>query len=178
MIYRPDASGDRISDFSIVGYKQGKTAIPTVPTAVTITDDGISDDTARIQAAINQVAAMPLGADGIRGAVLLKSGSYDIAGQLTINASGVVLRGEGTGDTGTIVHARGTDQRALISISGSGSRSLSGSTYNLIDKTVPAGTNSFRVNSTAGLNVGDLDLSYPPQPGQLDSRHRHGSTLK
>ena len=74
MIYRPDASGDRISDFSIVGYKQGKTAIPTVPTVVTITDDGTSDDTARIQAAINQVEAMPLGADGTRGAVLLKSG--------------------------------------------------------------------------------------------------------
>jgi hypothetical protein len=96
MIYRPDASGDRITDFSIVGYQQGKTPIPTAPTAVTITDDGVSDDTARIQAAINQVAAMPLGSDGIRGAVLLKSGSYDIAGQLTINTSGVVLRGEGT----------------------------------------------------------------------------------
>ncbi len=156
MIYRPDEQGDRISDYSIVGYKQSKVPIPTdVPTMVALSDDGASDDTTRIQAAINQVAAMPIQSNGYRGAVLLRSGSYDVAGQLVINASGVVLRGEGREDTGTIVHARGTDQRALISITGSGSRSLTGSTYNIIDKTVPAGANSFRVDSTAGLNVGD-----------------------
>ena len=68
------------------------------------------------------------------------------------------------GDTGTIVHARGTDQRTLISISGSGSRSVSGSTYNIIDKTVPAGTNKFRVDSTAGLNIGDPIYLTRPSP--------------
>jgi len=53
------------------------------------------DDTASIQTAINAVAAMPLGADGFRGAVLLNAGSYDINTQLTIGASGIVLRGVG-----------------------------------------------------------------------------------
>jgi hypothetical protein len=154
MIYKPDVQGDRIADYSIVGYRQSKTAIPNVPVAITVTA-GAGDDTARVQSAIDQVAAMPLGPDGFRGAVLLKSGLYDIADQIKINASGIVLRGEGYGDTGTIVRARGTDQRALISIAGTGSVLPTGPTYSILDKTVPAGTNSFRVNSTAGLSVGD-----------------------
>ncbi len=162
MIYTPDVEGDRISDFSIVGYGQGKTAIPDVPVAVTVYADSDSDDdTARLQAAIDQVAAMPL-VNGVRGAVLLTAGSYEIASQLKINASGVVLRGEGQGDTGTILHATGTSTReevyragGLICIDGTGSNTLSGSTYSIIDKKVPAGTNSFRVNSTSGLSVGN-----------------------
>jgi hypothetical protein len=165
MIYKPDAQGDRISDYSIVGYRQSKASIPNVPVAATVFA-GDGDDTARVQAAIDQVAAMPLGPDGFRGAVLLKSGLYDIAGQIAINASGIVLRGEGYGDTGTIVRARGTDQRALVNISGSGSMTFTGPAYSILDKTVPAGANSFRVNSTAGLNVGDSILLTRPSTAE------------
>ena len=113
------------------------------------------DDTASIQAAINQVSALPLGANGFRGAVLLDAGDYDIAGQLTIAASGVVLRGVGRESNQTVLHATGTSQRELISIAGSGSQSLTGSTRNMIDKVVPVGARSFRVDSTSGFAVGD-----------------------
>jgi hypothetical protein len=154
------------------------------------------DDTASIQAAINQVSALPLGANGFRGAVLLATGDYDIAGQLTIATSGVVLRGVGRESNQTVLHATGTSQRELISIAGSGSQSLTGSTRNMIDKVVPVGARSFRVDSTSGFAVGDTvrvtrpstsdwisDLgmdSIPPrgdggpvtqwQPGSLDIR--------
>ena len=97
---------------------------------------------------------MPLQPNGYRGAVLLQAGHYDINTQLNINASGVVLRGVGRDTNGTVLHGRGTTQRALVNIIGSGSQSLTGSTYNMIDKVVPAGTNSFRVNSVSGLAVG------------------------
>ncbi len=160
MIYLPDAEGDRICDFSMVGYKQGKSLIPDVPVKATVAP-GQGDATARIQAAIDQVAAMHL-VNGFRGAVLLKAGSYDIQSQLKINASGIVLRGEGQGDNGTILHARGTNRRdklrfgGLIDIDGTGNRKLIGSKYGIIDKVVPAGMNSLRVDSTAGLHVGDM----------------------
>ncbi len=163
LIYVPDAQGDRILDFSGVGYRgQGSQLIPTsVTNAVTIGPTG-GDDTAHIQAAINQVSSLPLGPDGFRGAVLLQPGTYDIADQLEIRASGVVLRGSGSGTSGTVLHGRnpltgGTDpnQRPLIQVYGNGSRSDVGSTRNMIDKVVPAGATSFRVNSTSGFAVGD-----------------------
>lgn len=154
LVYVPDAQGDRVPDFSDVGYKAGKVAIPIVPTAVTVAPVA-GDDTASIQAAINQVAAMPLGADGFRGAVSLAAGEYQIGGQLTIGSSGVVLRGAGQDGNGTLLRATGTSQRDLIRVLGTGSQSLTGSTRQMIDKTVPVGATSFRVDTTSGFSVGD-----------------------
>ncbi len=162
LIYIPDAEGDHILDFSNVGYQgRGTELIPVnVPTAVTISPIS-GDDTASIQAAIDLVAAMPLGADGYRGAVLLQAGTYDIDSQLEIHVSGIVLRGEGRGAGGTVLHGRnplsgGTNpnQRPLVLISGIGGRTNIGSTRNMIDKVVPAGSRSFRVDSTSGTVTG------------------------
>ncbi len=163
LIYVPDAEGDRILDFSNVGYRgQGTQLIPAaIPSVVTINPIG-GDDTAHIQAAINQVSALPLGPDGFRGTVLLGPGTFDIADQLQIRASGVVLRGSGSGIGGTVLHGRNPltggdnpNQRPLIQVLGNGNRSDVGSTRNMIDKVVPAGSRSFRVDSTSGFSVGD-----------------------
>lgn len=156
LIYTPDAEADRLLDFSDVGYQGvGTTAIPgNVPNVVTV-GPGAGDDTAAINNAIAQAAAMPLGANGYRGAVLLLPGDYDINGQININTSGIVLRGSGRNGGGTVLHARGTSQRPLVAISGTGSQSLTGSTRNMIDKVTPAGSRSFRVDSTSGFAVGD-----------------------
>ncbi len=164
LIYVPDAEGDHILDFSNVGYEgRGTELIPdNVPTVVTLSPIA-GDDTASIQAAIDQVAAMPLGPDGYRGAVLLQAGTYDIDSQLEIRASGVVLRGVGRGTGDTVLHGRnplsgGTNpnQRPLIRVYGNGSLTNIGSTRNMIDKVVPAGSRSFRVDSTSGFSVGDM----------------------
>lgn len=156
LIYAPDAQGDRVLDFSDVGFRgTGVAAIPgDVPTVVTV-GPGAGDDTTAINNAIAQAAALPAGANGFRGAVLLLPGDYDVNGQININASGVVLRGSGRDGGGTVLHARGTNQRPLINITGTGSQTLTGSTRNMIDKVVPAGSRSFRVDSTAGFTVGD-----------------------
>jgi hypothetical protein len=156
LIYVPDAEGDRILDFSRVGYQgRGTQLIPNdVPNAVVISPIA-GDDTANIQAAINAVAALPI-VDGFRGAVLLAAGHYDIGAQLTIGASGIVLRGVGRETSDTVLHGRGTDQRPLIQVLGAGSPSFSGNPKrNMIDKVVPAGATSFRVDSVSGLDVGD-----------------------
>src|SRR3954470_17572188 len=92
LAYVTDQHGDRIPDFSTAGYKGGGEPIPDVPIRIVVLRrDG--DSTARIQAAIDHVSSLPPDKNGIRGAVLLAPGRHEVAGGLTIAASGVVLRG-------------------------------------------------------------------------------------
>src|SRR5215213_8983207 len=91
--YIPDAQGNIIPDFSRVGYYQGDKPLPSIPVVKTISPSADAQQT--IQAAIEEVSAMPLNKDGFRGAILLKKGTYEIPGTLLIRASGIVLRGEG-----------------------------------------------------------------------------------
>src|SRR5258707_15419923 len=82
-------------DFSHAGYMGGGVAIPTVPVKRTVKPtDG--DDTAAIQTAITEVAGMKL-ENGSRGAVLLEVGTFTCSNTITLSASGVVLRGSGSG---------------------------------------------------------------------------------
>lgn len=171
LIYVPDAEGDRILDFSGAGYQgQGLNAIPEdVPNVITLSPIG-GDDTASIQNAINQIAAMPLQSNGYRGAVLLQAGDYDINSQLNINASGIVLRGVGRETNGTVLHGRGTSQRSLINVKGSGGLSGVGSTRNLIDKVVPAGSRSFRVDVPGEFSIGDkVRVTRPGTQAWIDA---------
>lgn len=97
-------------DFSYAGYGAGK-PLPSVKAALRVLPSG-ADDTARIQGALDAVAARAINTDGFRGAVILAPGRFHVAGQLTLRASGVVLRGSGA-DRTTIV-AEGMDRRALV----------------------------------------------------------------
>ncbi len=96
LVYVPDYRGNRIPDFSHAGYMGGGVALPNAPVRVSLRPEP-GDNRERIQAAIDQVSAMTPDADGIRGAVLLRQGVYEIRGDLRIATSGVVLRGEGAG---------------------------------------------------------------------------------
>src|SRR6266540_7353888 len=60
LAYKTLPTGERIMDFSHAGYMGGGVALPTVPVKRTVKPSGGADDTATIQAAINEVAAMPL----------------------------------------------------------------------------------------------------------------------
>ena len=73
--YQPDAAGNRIPDFSHCGYMGGGVAIPSAPVRITLRPSGnTSDDTARIQGAIDKLSKLPVGRNSIRGALLLKKG--------------------------------------------------------------------------------------------------------
>ncbi len=65
LVYQPDNKGNRIPDFSGVGYKNSEVDIPEVPVVKTVTAV-IGDNFSNIQNAINEVAAMPLQANGLR----------------------------------------------------------------------------------------------------------------
>ena len=111
LVYVPDEQGNTILDSSHAGYGGGGVAIPTVPVKETIWPVA-GDNTDNVQAAIDKVSALPLDKNGFRGAVLLRAGYYKMATSVTIKASGVVLRGEGSGDTGTILIGMGTGRAA------------------------------------------------------------------
>src|SRR5690348_10058417 len=100
LTYKTDDRGDRVPDFSHAGYRGGGVPIPDAPARVLVTPTP-GDNTARIQAAIDYVSSLPPDGNGIRGAVLLTNGRYPIASHLKITTSGVILRGQGSGDDGT-----------------------------------------------------------------------------
>lgn len=158
VLRQPDALGNRVLDYSEAGFRGGVSPIPDVPVKITISPVP-GDNGANIQNAINAVKALPLDANGFRGAVLLAAGEYPISNSITINASGIVLRGAGESPSGTILRATGAGQRTLVSITGSGSAStVSGTTHNITDLYVPVGARSFNVDSAAGLAAGDRVL--------------------
>lgn len=166
LVYVADSLGNKIPDFSNAGYKGGGVALPYVATKETVWPVN-GDNSANIQAAIDRVSALPLDASGYRGAVLLKMGLYQLGTPLTIKASGIVLRGEGMSDIGTILVGKipsgdsgnRSTRQSLINISGaSGSTPLEETKQVILDKYVPVGTRSFSVASAKGLKAGDKVL--------------------
>ncbi len=116
--YTADARGNRIMDFSHAGYKGGGVRIPDVRVARTV-KPAAGDNTAQIQAAIDEVSKRAPDANGFRGAVLLEQGTYDVAANLRIAASGVVLRGSGSGVNGTVLRVTGAPHR-VFTVGGAG----------------------------------------------------------
>ena len=123
LTYTADEKGNVIPDFSGVGYQNSEKPIPFVPVVKTV-NAVAGDNVANVQNAINEVAAMPL-VNGIRGAILFKAGTYAMNKAINVNASGIVLRGEGLA---TNFRATGTVQYDLININGnSGKTEISAS---------------------------------------------------
>jgi hypothetical protein len=155
MVYVPDYRGNRIIDFSQSGYGGGGVPLPDVQARVVV-EPGEGDDTARIQDAIDRVALMPVRSDGFRGAVLLKKGNYEIAGKLSISTGGIVLRGEGDGEDGTVLRATGTTKRNIIEAKGGSGPVLDSSTrQEIVDLYVPSGASVIEVADASSYNVGD-----------------------
>jgi hypothetical protein len=128
--YATDSQGNRIMDFSYAGYASGGVTIPDVSVQVTV-NPVFGDNTANIQNAIDQVSALASDTRGIRGAVLLLPGAYEVDGTLSITASGVVLRGSGSGTNGSVI-TMGGSPHLVLSIQGSGSWQTVGSSAAMI----------------------------------------------
>ncbi|KAK3814111.1 MAG: hypothetical protein J3Q66DRAFT_389475 [Benniella sp.] len=129
MDFPPDRWGNRVPDFSQVGYRGGHVPLPQVPVTITLqpSADPPINDRARIQNAIDWAGRQPLQEfklrDGktvikTRGAVLLQAGIYRIQGALILNKPGVVLRGEGNDPAGTILVAMGQFKHDFINMNG------------------------------------------------------------
>ncbi len=165
LVYEILARGDRVPDYSHAGYRGGGVPLPVLSAKVLVSPvDG--DDGARIQAAIDHVSALAPDASGHRGAVQLEAGRYEVAGQLKITASGVVLRGAGSGADGTVLVATGTDRRPLIEVAGRYERKDLAAARAVADDYVPVGAIQLRVADTTGLKIGQSIAIERPSPAE------------
>jgi len=155
LIYIPDSKGNIVPDFSGVGYMNSESPIPTVVVVKTI-NPVLGDNLANIQNAINEVSVLTPDANGFRGAILFKAGTYNISNSITISVSGIVLRGEGFDGSGTNFIATKTSQHNLINFVGaSGTSVISSSTKAITNAYLPIGTKQVSVASGHTFGVGD-----------------------
>ena len=158
LVYKTLPGGDRIIDFSHAGYGGGGVKLPVVPVEKTIEPSG-GDDSAAIQQAIDAVAALPL-KNGVRGAVLLKPGTFHCEKPITLSQDGIVVRGSGPDEKGTVVEMTGAAHTCL-SIQGANlkfAKENPDDIYPVTDKYVPSGATSLSVKDAKGLRVGDTVL--------------------
>lgn len=152
LVYTAASDGDRVPDFSGCGYRHGAEP-PVVPVVLKLAPTPSGDDTERVQKALDAVAARTPDANGLRGALLLTKGEYRIGGSLKITAGGVVLRGEGDGEAGTVLRATGKTPRALIAVGGGDFRGV-GTVLPVASVRVPVGATRVPLTSVNGLSVG------------------------
>lgn len=136
-------------DYSTCGYHASEEAIPYVRNAVRVSASG-GDSYARIQHAIDYVAAIEPDDGGHRGAVLLDADTFYISRPLRISASGVVLRGAGKDKT--VIVKKGVERGALIYIEG-GKNLVAGDTIDI----------------SGDVEAGAVTLTLAkPMPGSID----------
>ena len=165
LVYKDyNGNGASIVDYSYCGYRKGEEEIPDVKVVKTIDANYRTNHTALIQSAIDEVAALPLEE---RGAILLKAGKYTVTDTITINASGIVLRGEGQGEDGTIIYDARQKQATTLTIKGGGAyNTVSGTKSTVADTYVPAGKTELNLSSVSAYKVGDT-VSVTCTPNNL-----------
>ncbi|MGX5820975.1 hypothetical protein ACWKWU_22450 [Chitinophaga lutea] len=159
LVYKTLPKGDRIPDFSYAGYGGGGISIPSPAATITI-GPVEGDNSAQIQAAIDKVAAMPL-QNGFRGVVALKAGEYPVSQPIVIRHSGIVLRGSGAGENGTVLRLTDKPHTAVM-IAGTVRTTRIGEPTDMADEYVPAGATTFRVLHPGGFKAGDtISINRP-----------------
>jgi len=174
LVYQPYTEpGDTIPDFSYAGYARSEKPIPDLPVVVTLqplageaaTDGSMAyptgpDSHQRIQSALDAAAARQPDADGFRGAVLLKKGTYYVHDELVIR-SGVVLRGEGDDADGTVLIFR--DTPLGIRAGAAADVVELGEPAPIADAYVPAGSMKVTVADASAFQPGDtVDVRKTP----------------
>lgn len=158
--YQADSLGNRIPDFSYCGYKAGEQPIPDITTGILVPLTN-EDATDRIQAAIDYISKLPTDKNGLRGAVILEAGQYKVKGSLHLHTSGVVIRGSGFGDNGTILLGDGKDRTTLIRIHGKKDTKVQNAA-GITDEYVPVNANSVQVTTPNIFKTGDLVVINRP----------------
>lgn len=158
--YIKDEQGNRIPDFSYCGYEASEENIPQVAAKVFVPLIK-GDATLKIQQALDYVATLPLQSDGFRGAVQLAKGTYHLSGRLVIRASGVVLRGSGMNDDGTLLIAEGKDRQTFIRVLGENNLEL-GKPSSILDGYVPVNSKTVQVADANQFQVGQHVIIHRP----------------
>jgi hypothetical protein len=162
LTYQTTSKGDRIADYSHAGYGGGGVKLPDIPIKKEVSPSG-GDDTAAIQSAIDEVAALPL-ENGFCGAVLLKAGIFHCSQPIKLSLSGVVLRGSGSGKDGTRIEMTG-DPHVCIAFHGGRigyPKEKQENIFSITDPYIPSGAEHISVKDSKELTVGDaIRIRWP-----------------
>ncbi len=167
-----DSNGYKIPDFSHAGYMGSDEELPThgveYGTQISLTNP-TGDETTRIQNAINTVSALSPNGHGYRGAVVLSAGTWNFSDMLTVNTSGVVIRGAGMDETilqftenyvNRGLHVGGPSTTAAPSTLWTSGRD--GTQWNIETAVVDVGDTSFDVEAGHTLEIGDpIIIEHP-----------------
>ncbi len=144
-------------DYSYCGYRMSESGLPNVP-VVAVVAPSQGDQAAAIQQAIDYVSGLkPDKKTGLRGAVLLEKGTYNIQRPIYIRASGVVLRG--AEKTSTIIRKCGVERGAAIYIEGIDNRQRK-DTLSITAETIAL--NSLEIPVSGQVNKGDELVVWRP----------------
>ena len=139
-------------DFSYCGYHASEDSIPLAEVKAYV-ECAEGDMSATIQQAIDYVSSLPIGRDGLRGAVLLGPGTFVLKERLAIEASGVVLRGSGRDIT--VLRKEGFDRGSLLRIEGRQDKTYGKDTL-WVNEVVELGTKEISVAGPKGVGIGSL----------------------
>ena len=139
-------------DFSYCGYHASEDSIPLAEVKAYV-ECAEGDMSATIQQAIDYVSSLPIGRDGLRGAVLLGPGTFVLQERLAIEASGVVLRGSGRDIT--VLRKEGFDRGSLLRIEGRQNKAYGKDTL-WVNEVVELGTKEISVAWPKGVGIGSL----------------------
>ncbi|SAM08688.1 hypothetical protein [Absidia glauca] len=137
--------GDQILNFASAGYMESVKPIPGTSDMVKIVIEVNplnADDTERIQKALDWVGNLPMDSStGIRGAVQIQSGTYNLKRPLEFRRSGVILQGDSLG--GTLLRNIGGGNH-LIRITGE-PNTLAKKRAPISDENIPVGSTQVTV---------------------------------
>ncbi|WP_347052475.1 DUF6298 domain-containing protein [Flavobacterium olei] len=160
LTFTADNQGNKIPDFSFAGYMASEKAIPNVENKIFVPKQE-QDATQKIQTAIDHVSNLKPDKTGFRGAVLLDKGTFKVSGTLYIRKSGVILRGSGNTENGTILLGTGLEREALIRVLGIDDRKYN-ETYELATAFSPLGKQKIQLKNASKLKVSDeIIISRP-----------------
>lgn len=171
LVYKPYSDkGDKVLDWSQCGYENSEVPIPGVPVAEILQPFSREDDPSgkmryslgpdyrkQIQAALDRTAALEPGERGYRGAVLLKRGTYYISGSLEVG-SGVVLRGEGDGEEGTVLIFNAPGEGSAVVVEGDGpvTDQEQVNKVRILQEYVPSGSIALVLDDAGQFRPGDV----------------------
>jgi len=155
-----DSLGNKIPDFSYSGYKSASTPIPNAEVKIFVPGQQ-EDATQIIQNAIDYLAKLKPDNNGIKGAVLLGEGVFNVSGTIYIKSSGIVLRGSGNRENQTVIFGKGIKRKAVIMILGEENRNF-GDTLKIKNKYVPSGSSTLQVENSGNLKIGDQIIIQRP----------------
>lgn len=170
-----------IPDFSYAGYKGGGVKLPFVSTLMELESiDG--DNYQQIQSAIHNLEKLPL-KNGFRGAILLKKGVYKVSNTLTINKSGIVIRGEGQGENGTTLIGTNRKKQAIILIESPKSvsnslREKKETAQKITSSYNPVGSYHLEIQNASKFNIGDtISIKKTPNLKWIQAIGMHETEL-